>query len=97
MESRSPEDDGLPGRILPGATGKILLATACLLIVGAITYSGAVALRGVWQSQQREDPAAVRARTLENLKRLGQSLHEKGQLDATISSEPPQSDGQLSE
>jgi len=97
MDSTSPENDRRRGTNLSGVTGKILVAAACLLIVGAITYGSAIALRGVWQSQQREDPAAVRARTLEDLRRMGKALHERAQQDAAGQAEAPQVDGQPSE
>ena len=62
----------------------IVVVAACILFAGLIVCGGAIALPVYMQRQRRAEAATRQAQAVENLKQLGQGMHQKSaeQADA---------------
>src|SRR5258708_39366621 len=90
-ESNPPEDQRFT-RIFSGTSAVIVaVAAACLLVGGFVGCGGTLALPVVMQRQRAEEEAVRRAQAVENLKQIGQAMHQKNaEQDATARPEATQ-------
>jgi Flp pilus assembly protein TadG len=93
-ESRPPEDQRF-SRIFSGTSAVILaVAAACLLVGGFVVCGGTLALPVVIQRQRAAEEAVRRAQAVENLKQIGQAMHQKNaEQDAAKALEATQAGG----